>query len=424
MKSVSKRFVLICFLWCVFGLFLAADNEPFNLQTLIDEALTRNPTLKSLEKEKEAASFRIKPAQTLPDPMVELGVKNMGLNNWMVGKDPSSGIVLSFSQVFPLFGKLKLAGNMARNTILTKQNEIDSAKLDVIRQIKTAYFELYSLYRSVEILEKQKDLLQKALALSETRYSVGSGLQNDIFKAELEISRMDEMIIPMSEMIKSQEARINLLLDFPPDKPLGKPAALAVESMDISYKQLEEQFLQYSPKLKESHTMEIERDLMVQMARKDFKPDVKVSSGWEFKGKLTGMFELMLGLEIPLYAKRKQSERLKESRMMMEKSKLDTLSMKNGMLSELNEYYVKAKTAENLIRLYKTRIIPQANLALEASFTAYPVNKTDFMSLIQDISSLFSAQLALHRELSQLWSAMAEIESITGVPLLNPKEIQ
>ena len=54
--------------------------------------------------------------------------------------------------------------------------------------------------KSVEILERQKRLLDQALKLTESHYAVGSGAQSDIFKAQIEISRMDEMIIPMREM--------------------------------------------------------------------------------------------------------------------------------------------------------------------------------------------------------------------------------
>ncbi len=417
---MKKIFLIYAIFFCC--AWLPAEEKLLKLAGLITEAYARNPKIKAVEKETLAYSFRIKPAQTLPDPMIEFSLKNMGLDEWMLGKDPNSGIGFSFSQVFPYFGKLKLAGDMARKAYEGRLQALETVKLEIARDIKMTYFDLYYSQKAVEILEKQKDLMQKTLALAETQYAVGSGTQNDIFKAQLEISRMEEMIIPMKEMLKIKEAAINLLLDYPAGRPLGKSESIDCETVPFTLPQLEETLLKQSPRLKEVYAMTEEKSLMVQAMRKEFKPDFRVTAGWEYKGKLPDMYELMLGMEVPLFAGRKQQNRLQEARVMAESAGLDTAAMRNDMLAELNEYYLRAKTSENLVRLYKTRVLPQARLALEASFAAYPVNKTDFMSLLSDISAHFSAELAYYRELSQLWDSLATLEALTAAPLLPVKE--
>jgi len=412
---MKKIFLIyaVCFC-CAWRAWLPAEEKPLDLANLINEAYARNPKIKAVEKETQAYLFRIKPAQTLPDPMIEFSVKNMGLDQWMLGKDPNSGVGVSFSQVFPYFGKLKLAGDIARKAYEGRLQALETVKLETARVIKMAYFDLYYWQKAVEILEKQKVLMQKTLALTETQYAVGSGAQNDIFKAQLEISRMEEMIIPMKAMITTAEAKINLLLDYPTARPLGKPEGIDCETVPLTLPQLEETLLKQSPRLKEAQSMWEEKSIMVQAMRKEFKPDFRVTAGWGYKGKLPDMYELMLGMEVPLFAGRKQQNRLQEARVMAESAGLDSTAMRNDMLAELNEYYLRAKTSENLVRLYKTRILPQARLALEASFAAYPVNKTDFMALLSDISALFSAELAYYRELSQLWGNLAAIETLIG----------
>ncbi|HLP46463.1 MAG TPA: TolC family protein, partial [Candidatus Kapabacteria bacterium] len=317
-----KRIFLISAI-CFFCIWLPAEEKPLELAELIAETYARNPKINAKEKETLAYSFRIKPAQTLPDPMIEFSVKNMGLDEWMLGKDPNSGVGLSYTQVFPFFGKLKLAGDVARKAYEGRQYALEALKLETIKDIKMAYFELYYLQKAVEILEKQKKLMQKTLSLTETQYSVGSGIQNDIFKAQLEISRMEEMIIPMKEMIKMKEATINLLLDYPAARPLGKPEGIDYETMPFTLAQLEEILLKQSPRLKEAYAMAEEKSVMVQVMRKEFIPDLRVTAGWEYKGKLPDMYEVMLGMEIPLYAGRKQQNRLREARAMAEGAGLD-----------------------------------------------------------------------------------------------------
>ncbi len=391
-----------------------SQPKPLVLKILIKEAITRNPKIKAAEKEITASSYRIKPAQTLPDPMIELGIKNMGLSQWMIGTDPMSGIGVSISQLIPFFGKLRIQGELSRKEYEFKQLKLEEIKQEVFRQVKQNYFDLFYLHKAVYIYQKQKELVEKALALTETRYSVGRGTQADIFKAQLEISRMDEMIIPMSQMIKAKESSLNLLLDYPPHSPVGIPEQIDFSTFPLSLDQLEETLIRLSPVLKEAEKNTETKEKEIEMAKKNFYPDFKVKAGWEYKGKLTDMYEFMVGMEIPIFAKRKQSLRLKETNVMTESSLLEKISIKNELLMNLNDFFIKAKTAENLIHLYKTQIIPQSQLALEASFAAYPVDKTDFMSLLDDISIQFAAELALYRELNQLWNATADIEAVTA----------
>ncbi|HLP62367.1 MAG TPA: TolC family protein, partial [Candidatus Deferrimicrobium sp.] len=272
---MKKIFIIYAIWFCC--TWLPAEEKSLELADLISEAYARNPKIKAMEKETLAYSFRIKPAQTLPDPMIEFSVKNMGLDEWMLGKDPNSGVGFSYTQMFPFFGKLKLAGDVARKAYEGRQNALEALKLETVKNIKMAYFELYYLQKAVEILEKQKSLMQKTLTLTETQYSVGSGIQNDIFKAQLEISRMEEMIIPMKEMIKMKETTINLLLDYPASRPLGKPEGIDYAAVPFTLPQLEEILLKKSPRLKEAYAMTEEKAIMVQTMRKEFIPDLKVT---------------------------------------------------------------------------------------------------------------------------------------------------
>ncbi len=399
---------------------LSSQENPLALDELVQTALERNPKIAAAAREAEAYSYRILPARTLPDPMVEFSLKNMGLSEFTVGMDPMSGVGFSLSQTFPFPGKLRLKGDIARKAYERKRTVMDSARLEVLRDLKTAYFDLFFSRKSIEILERQKRLLDQALKLTESRYAVGSGVQSDIFKAQIEISRMDEMIIPMREMAKAQEARINLLLDYAPERPLGMPAVSEAAAVTLTLAEIERRAVDASPMARDALLMVEENEKMVAMAKREFYPDFRISAGWEYRGKLTDMYEVMAGLEIPLYARRRQANGLREARALEAGSRLNSRSVRNDLLTMVSENYVKAKTAENLIRLYRNQLQIQSRLAVESSLANYQVNKVDFMSVISDINSQFSFELAYFRELSQFWAAVAVLESLTAGPVVNP----
>jgi len=408
-EVIMKKNILLCFLM-LFPALLLAQEDAVRLDDLLKQALERNPKIKSVGFEAEATSFRIPQEKSLPDPMVGFILKNMGFPKFTLGQEVMSGVGLSFSQAIPFPGKLRLKGEIAEKAFERTKEVRNAVVLGVLKDVKTAYFELYALYKSVAILQEQKALLQKALELTETKYSVGSGVQSDVLKATVEISRMDEMITPMAEMIKSLQARINLLLDFPADKPLGMPQDQGVESLPVSLEELRKAAEENSPMVKEAALMVEEGGKMVAFARKELSPNFVVGAGWEFKGRLPSMYEVMVGFEIPLYRKTKQSKMLEETLVRLESSKSGLTSMKNDVTFMVTEDYLKARSAESLIKLYKDKIIPQASLTVESSLASYQVNKTDFLALLADINTYFSYQMAYYKELAELWSSIARLE--------------
>jgi len=408
-----KRTRSLYFVLLLPGLLFAQDDT-LRLGDLLKQAMERNPKIRSVGFEASAMSSRIPQEQVLPDPMVGLDLKNMGFPEFTYGTSEMSGIGISFSQAIPYPGKLKLKGEIAGKAF-ERQKEVQSSVVQsVLKDIKTAYFELYALHKSIAILSEQRALLEKALELTETKYSVGNGVQSDVLKAKVEISRMDEMITPMTEMIRSLEARINLLLDFPPDRPLGIPQDQHVENLPLSLEDAKNAAAESSPMIKEASLMVEEGSKMVDLSKKERSPNFVVGGGWEFKGSLPSMWEVMVGFEVPLYRKNKQNKMLEESVARLESSKSGLASTKNDVIFMVTEDYLKARSAESLIKLYREKIIPQASLTVESSLASYQVNKTDFLALLADINTYFSYQMAYYKELAGLWSSVARLEEYTA----------
>jgi cobalt-zinc-cadmium efflux system outer membrane protein len=408
-----KRTRSLYFVLLLPGLLFAQDDT-LRLGDLLKQAMERNPKIRSVGFEASAMSSRIPQEQVLPDPMVGLDLKNMGFPEFTYGTSEMSGIGISFSQAIPYPGKLKLKGEIAGKAF-ERQKEIQSSVIQsVLKDVKTAYFELYALHKSIAILSEQRALLEKALELTETKYSVGNGVQSDVLKAKVEISRMDEMITPMTEMIRSLEARINLLLDFPPDRPLGIPQDQHVENLPLSLEDAKMAAAESSPMIKEASLMVEEGSKMVDLSKKERSPNFVVGGGWEFKGSLPSMWEVMVGFEVPLYRKNKQNKMLEESVARLESSKSGLASTTNDVIFMVTEDYLKARSAESLIKLYKEKIIPQASLTVESSLASYQVNKTDLLALLADINTYFSYQMAYYKELVGLWSSVARLEEYTA----------
>jgi outer membrane protein TolC len=163
-----------------------------------------------------------------------------------------------------------------------------------------------------------------------------------------------------------------------------------------------------------------EGETEVKMAKKEYYPNFMIQVGKGFKGRLPDMYEAMVGVEIPLYAGRKQAPLLEEAVFRLSSSRNDYADMRNEVGFMVTESYTMARTAGDLAGLYKNRILPEARLAYESSLANYETGKVDFLMLISDITNLFTYETEYVRNLSTLWSSASRLEELTSLELMNP----
>ena len=398
-----------------------AQESDLDLNGLVKAALEKNPKIKSLEDMVRASKFRIGPSSALPDPVIGIGVKNMGLTRWTVGEEIMSEVGVSASQMIPFPGKLRLKAEIASTQALQAEENLAAAKLALVREIKELYARLYYYQKAIDLLGQKKETLLEALQLAELRYAVGKGAQADIFKAQVEISGLEEMLLNMDQMARTTKANINSLLADPPESPLGRPSEIPLQELKERLSTLQSAAQEKSPLLKAAQLMIQEGETDVRMARKEYFPNFMVQVGKGFRGALPDMYEIMVGVEIPLYAKKKQANLLEESLSRLSSSRNEYSSMKNDIGFMITEGYTMARTSGDLIGLYKDKILPQARLAYKSSLANYQTGQVDFLMLVSDITNLFTYEMEYFRNLSVLWASTAKLEELTSLELFERK---
>ena len=138
----------------------------------------------------------------------------------------------------------------------------------------------------------------------------------------------------------------------------------------------------------------------------------------EEEGGTQGVWEVTLGVRLPIYFWRKQRFRVQEAVSELESAKQEYASTKQDLLFNVNDQYLAAKTSESLLRLYKEGIIPQSRLSLKSALSGYQVGDVDFLTLIDSSVTLFNFELEYHRQLAEYQKAIARLEEITGVELM------
>ena len=391
---------------------MAPGDDRINLQSLIEEMSVRSPEIKAARERWEAAKAVVPQVQTLPDPRLQFGYQRMPMT------EPLQGAMYGFGQEIPFPGKLSLKGDIAQRDAERLEQEYNATRLRLIAVLKETYFNLHFVHKSIEIVEKNKTLLMQFEKTAKARYSVGQAAQQDVFRAQVEISRVLDRLAVLDQQKESVHAAINRFLNRPPAGPLGTPEEIQATILTSPLPELSRRTEAFSPALMASAKSVDRSEQTVALAQRQYYPDFDVTAlGLRNDRSNDNGYQVMLGTKIPLFYETKQRQGVREALAGLAGAREDLTATKQDLLFQVKDGFVQAQRAERLITLLRDAIIPQATLGLQAAQAGYAVGKVDFLTLLNSLLTLQESQLELHSEMVSHERAVARLEAVTGGPL-------
>ncbi|MEO8342148.1 MAG: TolC family protein, partial [Nitrospirota bacterium] len=308
-SSSVRRLVIVSLIlaFAVLPMFSAAEeirDKKLSLKALIEEVAQQNPDTKAARERWEVSRAVIPQVQTLPDPKAQIGYQQLPM-----AAPGVQGAIYGIGQEIPFPGKLRLRGEVASRDAQRFEHEYEAMQLRVIARLKQDYFDLHFVHKAIEIVEKNERLLLQFEKTARARYGVGQAAQQDVFRAQVEVSRVLDRLAVLQQQKESLHAEINRLRNRPPAGPLGTPEEIQVNLLPISLEELNHRADAVSPILLAT-AKGIERgEQAVALARREYYPDFDLTALGLRNDRIgENGYQVMLGIRIPLYYQTKQRE--------------------------------------------------------------------------------------------------------------------
>jgi outer membrane protein TolC len=397
-----------------------------DLASLVATAVANNPELKSSQARWQMFANKAKQASSLEDPMFMFKLQNMlAREPFVFNKDPQSAKVIGISQQLPFWGKRAIKQDVANYEAESYKWAIEERKLELARMVKETYYQLYAVDKSLEIIDKNLKILADFVTIAESKYSVGQGVQQDIYKANLEKSKMLDMQITLEQQRKSLEANLNYLLSRPGNTPVGTVADFALPQIPLSAEQLNQTAFEKRPQIKSLDSLVNKGQAAHRLARKEFYPDFNLSFEYMFKEAIAtdmitdpgyNMFTVGVTFNLPFQQERRRAM-LAESTSETSMATEELNGLKNTISYTINDTLAQLDRRRKLVELYRGGIIPQAEQSLESAVISYRVNKVDFLTLLDGRMNLFNYERELYESQAEYMMKLAQLEAVVGVEL-------
>jgi outer membrane protein TolC len=388
-----------------------------DLASVLSYLEARNPELRAMALETAAARERIGPAGALPDPMFGIELRDVPVRDPTLSPAVAGSTRYALKQMIPLGDKRGLRRGVAEAEVSAADARRRATLAELRMKAKTAYSEYWYATQAHEVTDDVRRLMTDLEQIARARYGNGLVPQQDVIKAQTEVTTMRTDLLMLASERRQAAARLNGVLARPANAPLADaeaPRAIPVAARDFAT--LAQTAQDRSPTLAAQAAQLDTAERNSSLVRAARWPDVTVGVAGMQRGSRLMDYELMVEINIPW------------QRDVIRANENEALAMRNAaearrdavavqLQSDLGQNWAALDALQQQGAILRETLLPQAQLTFESALSAYQSGRVDFGTLLDAQRAIRKTRLDLLKVELEQQMRLAEIERIVGEDL-------
>ncbi len=387
-----------------------ADNPTIlSLSQAIEQALDHHPALAAARLDVEMAEARILQAGLRPNPKLELETESFG-GSGPYGSFDEAESTLSLEQTLETAGKRSKRKKASAVDRDLSQWDVEVLKLEITRMVRERYLEVQAAEEQVRLTGELTQLAQdvydvvskkveagKVAPLERTRARVALAearleqkqLAGELLTARLRLANTWGASTPATEILEGQ-----LPGAVPPPDPRD-------------YK------MSANPLISKGQALLEKARASLDLEKANRIPDLDLKAGFKrFEDSGDSAFTLGVGLELPLFNRKKQAVRI--ARLRISQVEQDQRATELSLELAFQEAYTSLKTAYEEAVLLSGDLLPAAQWAFHSAREGYRLGKFSYLDVADAQRSLFQMQRQHIQALADYHKAAINMEQLAA----------
>ncbi len=424
-KSITAVMIIMLLAAPVFAADAVLSRRPaapkVMLGALIREALNNNPRLKAAQYRAAAARARVALFRDIPDPMLEYEYDRITPGALM---GDGGKIVpmrsLAVSQQIPFPTKLYMRRKAAQKEFDALEKEYKETERGVVKDVKEAYYNLFLDRRKVAFIRDSLNLMGQFVDVTNKKYAVKKAGQQDVLRAQVEYSRLSNTVILYEKESRIAESLLISLLGRKDDVAVDISDADPVTELALKEEDIVTLAKKDRPELGSVRDMLAKVEADRSLSQQEFLPDITLKYKREEKNSSlrNGEWTGMVGINVPLWFWGKQMAGVREAQANLDAAKADYTSAENSVVFEARSAFARYEAARQLVAIYETGVLSQAEAAVITARRAYESGTLGFLELLDSLRTLRDLQMEYFEAVAQAQVALADLEQTVGGDLV------
>ncbi len=356
----------------------------------------------------------------MPEPSLRVGVNNFPIQSGGFSTESMTQAAIGLRQAFPA-GRSRVIGARQFELLSSEMSENGEARRRyVLAATRNAWLDVYYWQTAHRLVTESRPLFDDLASATRSLYAVGRKSQQDVLRADLELSRLDDRIIE----IERQRARARASLA----EWIGTEAQRPIADVLPAWEQLPlldemQQSLSQHPSLRAADALVDARGAGVELAKERSKPRWALDLAYSYRdGDLpsglprSDFISVGVTVDLPFVRKRSVDSALSAALSERSAASSERERMYRSLHGKLASEYAHWSDLGRRLELYDSRILAQTRSNAEASLLAYRSDRGDFADVmrahIDDLNARID-RVRLTVERAQSYAVLASLGGIS-----------
>ena len=406
-----------------------ATPTQWSFEHVIHSAQQNDPWLTANKHQQQALESMSEAVNTLPTPTMTLGLANLPVDSFNFSQEAMTQVNVGVSQKFPRGDSITIKNQQLRikSQAYPYQRQDRAAKVAV--EVANLWLDIYQRQESIVLINKNRELFEQLVNIAQARYGSFAGVtgQQDIVRAQLEVTRLDDRLTQLAQQQNSLWGALKQWLISPNALQHDNEVLLSTplfSTMMVS-KQLpsiqplladlwplqsrnSQSALHKLTRVMQNHPaiLAINKKILatktgIQLAEQAYQPEWGVNAHYGYRDddpmgtSRSDFFSIGVSFDLPLFTNTSQDMAVKSAISSTEAVKTEKLLVMRQLLSRYDSAQATLTQLQARKSLYQKQLIPQTNALAKAALTAYNNDRGDFIDVIKARIARLDADIAL-----------------------------
>ncbi len=366
------------------------SSPVLTLEQAEQQALLDEPGIISQQWQMQSLSEQAIADGQLMDPKLQVGLNNLPTDSFNFDQENMTQFKVAIMQQFPSGNSLDIKQQKTRKQSELIETTIANRKLTITKEVRLTYFEIYYWEQAKKTVTQNKRFFTQLVSIVQSMFSVGRNNQQDLIRAQLELSRLDDRITKITQKVNTQRSKLSRWIGSENSRlSLSKNLPeLTIPILSDNFETLSPLFYQH-PRIKEiDKKLEISRK-DIQLAKESYKPGWALNFGYGYRDnnpngmKRADFVSAGVTIDLPLFTANRQDKKLLAKEHSYQSLKDKRIALLRQLVSALQQELAIEEQLFKRHQLYHRLLLPQARQQTQASLLAYQSDRGDFADVMR-----------------------------------------
>jgi len=360
------------FIIVLFAAGMVRGEAPLTIDQCITIALRQNPLIRSYRQQHRASVARANQAYAFPQPEISL---DYDLQPRFFDLSGSDEAYIGISQLIEFPGRRYLRGKAASKEAKEFSCDLELVKLDLIYQVKNAFYELLLAKEEGKYAEENVIHARDFLSKAREKYDSGDVSRLEVLRARVEAAGAENLQKVALNRIKLARSKLNFVLARDKYRPIDIAGSLQGAFPVLDLDRLTARAMYLRPEMQKARLALQREKLNRTRAYMNYLPDFSLGVARHRITNEPTTWDVSLSFQVPLFFWQNKRGEINEAAANVATKKAELSYTGLSISLEVENAVLNALSFRDRIEFFEKQVLREAEEVYDMSLISYKEGK-------------------------------------------------